>query len=734
MLKSHEKFHSENGKRLLLIADDEFINREILREILQNDYELLFAENGEETLEVARRSKGVLSLIILDLKMPVMSGTDALHAMRADPELANIPVIVATSDQNAEVESLHLGANDFISKPYPQANVIHARIQRAIELHEDRLIITKTERDELTGLFNREYFYQYAVQFDHHHSTTDMDAVIVDINHFRLINERFGTNYGNEVLRCVANELLSAVREAGGIVCRSEADTFMAYCPHGQDYKTILEKASRGIADENAEDTQTWLRMGVYESVDKSLEIERRFDRAQMAADTVRGSFATRIGIYDSLLHEKELYSERLIDDFATAIKEQQFQVYFQPKFDIQSEIPVLVSAEALIRWNHPTLGMVSPGAFIPLFEENGLIQRLDIFVWRAAAAQIKDWKTRYNFVVPVSVNVSRIDMYDPHLDSILLGVLQEYDLSTNELLLEITESAYTQDSEQIIDTVSNLRNIGFQVEMDDFGTGYSSLNMLSSLPLDALKLDMQFIRSAFAEGGDTKMIEIIIDIADYLSVPVIAEGVETEEQLVALRDMGCDRVQGYYFSPPVPAGEFEKFVAERNEIDVAVPEKLTPSREIVPPRRSGAFGEVTHALAAGFDAIFYVDIESDHYVEFTSQGKPENLQIENSGSNFFEDAWGLLFEAIYPDDEMRVGLNTQKNTLLLQLAGHDPFYMTYRIVENGRPVYHAMKAIKARENDDHHIVVGISNINMQIQQALADMNIRTKRTSSDIY
>ena len=732
MLKSHEKFHSENGKRLLLIADDEFINREILREILQDEYELLFAENGEETLEVVRRCKNVLSLVLLDLKMPVMSGTDAMYAMRDDPELAHIPIIVATSDQNAEVESLHLGANDFISKPYPQADVIHARIQRAIELHEDRLIITKTERDELTGLFNREFFYQYAEQFDHHHASTEMDAIVVDINHFRLINERFGTNYGNEVLRCVGNELLAVVREAGGIVCRSEADMFMAYCPHGQDYETMLEKASKGIAGENAEDTQTRLRMGVYESVDKTLEIERRFDRAQMAADTVRGSFANRIGVYDALLHEKELYSERLIDDFAAAIKEQQFEVYFQPKFDIQSEIPVLVSAEALVRWNHPTLGMVFPGAFIPLFEENGLIQRLDIYIWRATAARIKEWKTRFNLVVPVSVNVSRIDMYDPHLDSILLGVLQEYGLNTSELLLEITESAYTQDSEQIIETVNNLRSIGFQVEMDDFGTGYSSLNMLSSLPLDALKLDMQFIRSAFAEGGDTKMIEIIIDIADYLSVPVIAEGVETEEQLNALRDMGCDRVQGYYFSPPVPANEYEKFVVERNEIDVAVPAKLTPSREIIPHNRSLPFGEVTHALSAGFDAIFYVDIESDHYVEFTSQGKPENLQIENSGSNFFKDAWSLLFESIHPDDEMRVGLSTQKNTLLLQLAGHDPFYMTYRIMEGGRPVYHAMKSIKACSHDDHHIVIGISNIDMQIRQALADMNTRTESKGSN--
>ena len=422
MLKSHEKFHSANGKRQILIADDELINREILGEILKSDYELLFASDGGETMDLIRANSGTLSLVLLDIMMPVLSGLDVLKIIKEDASLSRIPVIVMTSEKDAEVESLRLGATDFIPKPYPDINVIHARVLRTIELFEDRDIIQSTERDTLTGLYNREYFFRYAEQYDQFHPEVETDAVIIDINHFRLINERFGTNYGNEVLRCVANELLSAVREAGGIVCRSEADTFMAYCPHGQDYKTILEKASRGIADEHAEDTQTWLRMGVYESVDKSLEIERRFDRAQMAADTVRGSFATRIGIYDSLLHEKELYSERLIDDFATAIKEQQFQVYFQPKFDIQSEIPVLVSAEALIRWNHPTLGMVSPGAFIPLFEENGLIQRLDIFVWRAAAAQIKDWKTRYNFVVPVSVNVSRIDMYDPHLDSILLG------------------------------------------------------------------------------------------------------------------------------------------------------------------------------------------------------------------------------------------------------------------------------------------------------------------------
>ncbi|MBQ9155822.1 MAG: EAL domain-containing protein, partial [Eubacterium sp.] len=227
-------------------------------------------------------------------------------------------------------------------------------------------------------------------------------------------------------------------------------------------------------------------------------------------------------------------------------------------------------SAEALVRWIHPKLGMISPGVFIPLFEENGLIQKLDHYVWRETAAQIRTWKDQLHYSVPVSVNVSRIDMYDPNLADTLQKILADYELTGEDLLLEVTESAYTQDSRQIIETVENLRGLGFRIEMDDFGTGYSSLNMISELPIDSLKLDMKFIRSAFAEGGNTHMLEVIIGLADYLSVPVIAEGVETEEQLHALKDLGCDLVQGYFFSKPVPAGEFEPFILQRKEADLA--------------------------------------------------------------------------------------------------------------------------------------------------------------------
>ena len=363
-------------------------------------------------------------------------------------------------------------------------------------------------------------------------------------------------------------------------MCRREADTFMVYCPHRDDYSEMLETVSSHLLDDDSGENRVRLRMGVYAHVELDVDIERRFDRAKMAADTVRGSLVKNIAFYDKGLHEQQLYAEQLIEDFPAAIAENQFHVFYQPKFDIRPDTPVLTSAEALVRWMHPKLGMISPGMFIPLFEENGLIHKLDGYVWRETARQIREWKEYLHYSVPVSVNVSRIDLFDPKLAVTLQEILREFDLTGKDFLLEVTESAYTQDAGQIIQTVEHLRSLGFQIEMDDFGTGYSSLHMIASLPIDAMKLDMQFIRNAFKEGGNTHMLEVIIEIADYLSVPVIAEGVETEEQLHALKALGCDIVQGYFFSKPVPASEFEAFILQKKEADLAAAEKPAESAE----------------------------------------------------------------------------------------------------------------------------------------------------------
>ena len=566
MSDAHVQLHAANRKRLILVVEDEAVNRELLGMILGTDYQTIFAATGAEALETIKAHRETLSLVLLDLNLPDMHGMDILRRIKAEPDYARLPVIVMTSDKDAEVESLTIGAIDFIPKPYPMPRVVLARVLRTIELSEDRDLIRVTERDQLTGLYNEEFFYRYADQFDMFRKDVVTDAIVIDINRFHMINERYGKAYGDEVLRRVAERLKADVANTGGIVCRHEADTFFIYCPHRTDYAALLDDAASGLVDEAHGMTRIHMRMGVYSQADRTIDIERRFDRARLAANTVRGSFGKAVAIYDNALHEAELFEAHLLEDFQSAIDQRQFLVYFQPKFDIRPVEPVLSSAEALVRWVHPELGMISPGVFIPLFEKNGLIPMLDSYVWRETAARIRDWKDRLGLSVPVSVNVSRVDMYDQDFVAKMCALISEYGLSPRDLLLEITESAYTEDSDQIVETVKVLRSAGFMIEMDDFGSGYSSLNMISALPIDALKLDMQFIRNAFNGRKDTRMLEVILEIADSLMVPSIAEGVETVEQMFALKSMGCDIVQGYYFSKPVPAAEFEPFLIARKE------------------------------------------------------------------------------------------------------------------------------------------------------------------------
>ena len=566
MSEGQYTFRPSVERRRILVVEDEFVNQEILKSLIGEAYEVVPAYTGAEAMELVRTQHETLSLILLDLNLPDIQGLELLRRIREDAAFSRLPVIVMTADREAEVESLTLGAIDFIPKPYPQQKVILARVRRTIELSEDRDILRWTERDHLTGLYNKEFFYRYAAQLDAYHKDAPADAILLNINHFRTLNDRYGKNYGDEVLKRVAESMLEIVKDTGGIVCRSEADTFLIYCPHCGDYDAMLAKAGVSMPGGGGSGSRVRMRMGVYANVDKTLDVERRFDRAKMAADTVRGNYANAIGLFDNTLRETELRSEQLIEDFPAALRERQFLVFFQPKFDVHRDEPMLSSAEALVRWRHPKLGMISPGVFIPLFENNGLIQALDQYVWADAAAHIRAWKERLGVALPVSVNVSRVDLLDPSLVDKLQRIVSDNGLSYGELLLEITESAYTADAEQIIQKVHQLRRLGFRIEMDDFGSGYSSLSMLSSLPIDALKLDMQFIRNAFRQHKDTRLLEAMIRLAESFEVPTIAEGVETEEQLLALKAMGCDIVQGYYFSRPLPAGEFEAFLIENRE------------------------------------------------------------------------------------------------------------------------------------------------------------------------
>ena len=687
-----------NIRRHVLIADDEVINRELLGMVLGDRFEILYAADGEEAMEYLRTRKDDIALVLLDLMMPLLDGREVLKLMNSDEDLRMIPVIVLTADQEAELECLRLGAMDFISKPYPIAEVILARVNRCIELSENRGIIRSTERDSLTKLFNIDYFYRYVKMFDQHYWDMKMDALVLDVNRFHLINERYGKAYGDTVLRNIGERIRQVSREIGGVGCHKGADTFLVYCPHREDYNDVLERVSEDLLSGEGASNRVRLRMGVYSDVDKDMDIERRFDRAKIASDTVRSSFANAVGVYDDEMGKMAVYKERLLEDFHDSIEKKRFLVYFQPKFDIRPDKPLLASAEALVRWDHPELGMISPGVFIPLLEENGLILELDTYVWREAAAHIRRWKDKLGFSIPISVNVSRIDMLMQNLKEIFRDILDTYRLNSDDIVLELTESAYTGDSEQVLTTARELRGMGmgFRIEMDDFGSGYSSLGMLTHLPIDALKLDMTFIRSAFGEKRDVRMIELIIDIADYLHVPVVAEGVETEEQYLVLKAMGCDLIQGYYFSKPLPESEFEAFLLERKG----------QAADRIPSIRK-TYMSISSALSGDFESMFYVDMVTDFYLEFYS-GPDGRLQIRPGGDDFYGDAGKKILKDVTEEDFAKVQDVLRKENMMKWLRSEGTESLSYRRNVDGSIVPYHLQTIRTRGSDDHHIVIGI--------------------------
>ncbi len=552
-----------NIKRTVLVVDDEEINRVILGGILEDHYNVLFAENGEQALEIMESQGPLISLVLLDLMMPIMDGFEVIELMRVNVILKEIPIIVLTSEESAEIESLQKGAADFIKKPYDMPEKILARVKRIIALYENRKLIQSTERDELTGLLTKSYFFEYAAMQNKFHPERRMHALAVNMKHFHLYNELYGISSGESALRSLALGLTRYTEEKGGFACRSEGDNFYLYVPEQDSYEGLVETLYATFKKDPDVYTAR-IRVGVNcEDLEEEDNLEMFFERARMASTTIEENASETIAYYNSEMREKQLFEEKMIRDIANGIINDEIKVIYQPKYDITGEKPVLKGAEALVRWEHPEYGTIYPDSFISLFEENGMIQVLDTHVWRLAAQQVKEWKDRFGRSIPISVNVSRIDIQYEGLVSSLCSIAEESGIDYRDLHLEITESAYSDDTEKLIHIVEELRNKGFVIEMDDFGSGYSSLSMIATIPIDILKADMSFIMNMAESEKGLHMMELVIDIARFLKVPIIAEGVETKEQLDILKEKGCQMIQGYYFSKPVPSGEFEQFIKE---------------------------------------------------------------------------------------------------------------------------------------------------------------------------
>ena len=563
-MKRHLFNRSKDIRRTILVADDEEINRQILKYNLGRFYDVIEAADGQEALEQIRQNKGELSLLMLDLNMPRMTGYEVLEALQESEELQRLPVIVLTSEKEAEIESLQLGAVDFLEKGRDMPEVVVARVQRSIELAEDAQIIRDTEDDELTGLYNRKFFFEYARLLKNSGLEQPMDAVVWNVDRFHIVNEIYGRDYGDDLLQTMAQAARQILGVYGGLASRNEADTFFIYCKHIDDPGRMLQiiEEAVGQMDHSA---AIRVRVGICEDPLQEVPLEHLFDRAVSACHTIRGSVTESLAYYNENIHERQRFEEQLVADFERAVAEDEIIVYFQPQFHVRGEEhPVLASAEALVRWEHPQLGMLTPDQFIPIFERNGLIRRLDYHVWRQTARFMQSWKEEYDLLVPVSINISRVDLFDEELEERLTGLVGEFGLSPEEFMLEITESACSEDTEQMIAKLKHLREQGFIIEMDDFGAGYSSLNSLTEFPLDVLKVDMKFARQLTSGEKSRKMVSIIMEIAQMLAVKTIAEGIETEEQLEVFASLGCDTVQGYYFSRPLSPDRFAQMLRMR--------------------------------------------------------------------------------------------------------------------------------------------------------------------------
>lgn len=552
-------------RQLVLIVDDYEINRDALGAILEDDYDIIYAENGKAALGQIQAHVKDLSIVMLDLIMPVMNGFEVLKIIKKDEQLSKIPVIVLTAEKNAELTALQLGAADFITKPFDQAEIIQARVSRIIELSEGRQLISTAEHDLLTGLYTRNFFIEYANRLFKYHPEMHFDAVVMNIEQFHTVNAMNGRDFGDMVLKEIGSAITDFLRETDGIACRFEADSFAVFCVAQPNYRVLLDRIQDRVND-ISDRVSIHLRMGVkpwQEGVRPLLQ----FDQARAASNKARGNYKDPLKIYGVEMMEKELLDQRLFNDLRTAVDDYQFKVYYQPKYNIQCDPPKLSSAEALIRWVHPDLGFIRPDDFVPLFEGNGVIGEVDHFVWEETAKQIRKWRDKYGISLPVSVNLSRSDVFDPDLEKRLVKLVKDNGLTYNDLKIELTESAYTENVSTVLEVIGSLRKLGFQIEMDDFGSGYSSLNMLSDMPFDVLKMDMVFVRNLETSETDRHLIKLVLDIAKYLNVKVVAEGVETEAQMRFMKENGCDLIQGYYFSKPLPPEEFDKLIEKEISI-----------------------------------------------------------------------------------------------------------------------------------------------------------------------
>lgn len=555
---SIEILEASHTKDTVLIIEDDEINRGILSALLEEKFNLFEAENGKVGLDILSENFKKISIILLDLMMPVMDGYEFLQRISQEKRFKSIPVIILTAN-NADadqIRALKLGASDFITKPY-NPNIIVNRIEAIIRLRRSFEILSATVLDNLTGVYLSQAFFVRAKQILKNHHSDEYDFVCTNIESFKIMNSRHGRKSGDKLLQEVAGKFKSILQKHE-ICGRISADRFMILLRHREPdfYKKLEDEITKifknGIADAFV------LKFGICENIDHEEDTSSIYDNAMFALNSITRRYGKTISYFNQDLRKKAQAEQDVIDNMEEALDAKEFVVFYQPKHGIKEN--KAMGAEALVRWNSKKFGFMSPGLFIPIFEQNGFITKLDYYIWENVCKMLHERIENNDIVVPVSVNISRSDFDMTDLDQTIIALADKYNVPHNLLHLELTESAYNENSEQIKKIIDSLHSAGFIIELDDFGTGYSSLSILTKIPFDILKLDMSLVREIKNLAG-RNVLSCIVDLANRFNMKTVAEGCEDQETTEILGELGCDLIQGYFYSKPLPANEFFEYI-----------------------------------------------------------------------------------------------------------------------------------------------------------------------------
>ena len=655
--------HESNEKFKILLVEKNEANKSDLIQIISPFYEVV-TTTPEQAFSLIKENLQDIATAIIEIR----EAAAIVEQLRGFIPTEKFPVLISTDIENSELENqlLDLDVTDFLKKPYDSRRVLN-RLKTAIKLSHANKAIDELERDELTGLFTRKAFLLKVEEFLSHNLDKTFCIIAFDFDNFKSSNSLYGVEKCNEFLAYSARELMRVM--PAGIAGRYGGDQFILFYEYNEKVdKERLNHIVKLILD-RAPIPHQIVKMGVYAPIDCELPLVICCDRAFLSIGAIKGKYGKNLAFFEDELQNQLLNEQRIIETMERALEESQFQVFYQPKHETVSGN--IAGAEALVRWNHPEYGFMSPASFIPLFERNGFITKLDTFVLEQVCKDIKRWEQNGLPLVPISVNVSRRDFMEEGCIEKQYKIIDKYNVDHSLLHMEVTESLYSENTDLIISQVKRTQNMGFSIEMDDFGSGYSSLGSLATFPLNILKLDISFVRNIIK---NEIVIENIIKMAHRMGLLTIAEGAETIEQYKILKTLGCDYIQGFYFSKPLSCHDFEAYLKKSSVVSTGRIhlKESTGEQTVLSENMLIAANEVAEGIPGGFFSY-----HADGALELISFNTELIKMYGCKTAEEFREFVGNSFCGIvHPDDFTRV----QRSIDMQITEDNNIDYVEYRI------------------------------------------------------